>query len=175
MKAEEHSTSYDMSKINIYRPTMCLNRKNKEKSLLENCLRRASVMLALVLMSLLPVACDQKPDSDRDYVAEHIAYMEEVISVKANMASILQGVKDQASADAVSPEVVKLRSRLEKIDRLDAALSREMGRPLWKECEAFDKDNYPRAKKAHEDVLRRIFYLKQEGYYGSSKLIDALD
>lgn len=141
----------------------------------QNALRRASVLLAILALSLLPSACEPREDLNRDYTAEHRALAEGVISLKENMARLLQDVKDQASADAVASEVAQLRSRLETLDLQDAELAREMGLERWKKCRELDKEDLPRARKAHEDLKRRIFYLRQERYYGSGKLRDALD
>lgn len=141
----------------------------------QNALRRAAVLLAMLVLSLLPSACEPREDLSRDYAAEHRALAEGVISLKENMARLLQGVKDQASADAVASELAPLRSRLETLDLQDAELAREMGLDRWKKCRELDKEDLPRARKAHEDLERRIFYLRQERYYGSGKLRDALD
>lgn len=67
-----------------------------------------------------------------------------------------------------------LAKKLHQLSNQDAALSRTMSSERWECCMEIDKENRPRSLKAHEDVLRQFFYLKNASYYGSDLLLRAL-
>lgn len=137
-------------------------------------LKNAAAMLFLTLAGLGIVSCDESPDPNRDYVGEHCALLEQMIAAKIELATVLNNIHDRAGADAAAPKVKLLAKKIHQLSNQDAALSRAMSAERWEHCMEIDKENRPRSLKAHEDVLRQVFYLKNASYYGSNLLLRAL-
>lgn len=134
---------------------------------------------AIVCLMVLCVICyvthNNKTNVNRDLLAEHKNNVEEIIVCKTMLADKLRLASDRASADEISSEVKTISGKIKSISNRDAALSREMTLESWEKAEEeIDKPNQKRAKKAHEEVLRQIYYLKKSSYFGSDLLLRAL-
>lgn len=141
---------------------------------MKTIVKNTEAMLFLALVGLSIVSCDERNDLNRDYVGEHCVLLEQMITSKTELATVLGGITDRAGADAAAPKVKLLSKKIHQLSNQDAVLSREMSHERWDRCMEIDKENRSRSLKAHEDVLRQVFYLKNASYYGSSMLLHAL-
>lgn len=141
---------------------------------MKNLRMNTALLLLLAVFGFCLPACDEQPDPNRDYVGEHCALYEQMLATKTELADVLREVDCRATADTVAPKVKELSKKIHRLSNQDAALSRAMGHEQWDCCMQHDKENRARGRKAHEDVLRQVFYLKNVSYYGSDLLLRAL-
>lgn len=120
-------------------------------------------------------SCDNSAMHHHNFFDEYNTCMEEMLTCKSALAKELGKVHDKTSADAAAPEVKRLLAQIESIAEQAAALSRKMGRDNWARAEEeINEPNRKRGRDVHEEVLRRIFYLKNASYYGSNQLLRSL-
>lgn len=153
---------------------MLLKLNTKQNPAMKSIVQNAASVIFLTLIGLSVVSCDESPAPNRDYEGEHRLILEQMITSKTEMAAVLSDITDRAGADAATPKVKALSKKIHQLSNQDAALSREMSLERWNRCMEIDKEYRPRSLKAHEDVLRQVFYLKNASYYGSNLLLRAL-
>lgn len=104
----------------------------------------------LALFALLAVACGGSIDSQEDA-------MEASMDVMEDMAAVLEGVTDKASADAAIPEIEALGERLSEISKQKAKLPE----PTAEEMEALQKEYMPKVGESMGKVMQQIMKLAQ--------------
>lgn len=141
------------------------------KSLLLTALMTVATPLALADISLGTNAPAPAEATESPAAAEYVQTANEVLAVVKELTTILEGVKDQASADAAAEQVGSISLRMIELQKKAEAMPRP-GAEV--EAQVRSSINVAEVQQTVSSFLESFIRIGMNNAYGSQALLNAL-